>query len=1329
MKMIILALVLCTGAGAQTTTVTGAPRFLTRDTPATFNITLTPVFAASTATPERILAAPVSITFSTGALSLAVIPTDATTPSGQKYRVTYAVPSQLVNGHRIGPVNIGPCYWTVPTSATPVDVATVENCTSASVAPSLTVLPAQISTVTAIAGQVLCKLAGGSTGWCDAVTGTGLLSLNSQTQSMQTFSTGSSCVDWSISSAAGVHTFCLPTVSGTARGLVTSAQYASWNAKQDAISGAPGTWPSAFAPSVHASTHAAAGSDPLALTAGQVSGLASVATTGLYSSLSGTPTIPSNTSQISESGNLYFTEARARAAFSYTGVGAYLPMAATVPADGCATWSSGLVGSTGSACGSGGGSMVYPSAGVPSSTGSAWGASYTVGTAASNLVQLTVAAKLPALDASLLTSVPACATCVLSGDSRLTDARAPTPHNLLSGYHGDTTAGSVARGDLITGQGSTPAWTRLPLGASGRYLRSDGTDAAWASIQAADVPTLNQSTSGNAATATALASTPGQCTTGQYSTGVTTSGAANCAQVAYAQVSGTPVINAVLTADVWVDSGSSRVATPDGTVLNPYKSLAAAVAALPASGACSIHIAPGSTYSETGPFTLSGCTPTIYGNGATITVSGGISLTVPTRADNVNLVGPLIVNYSGTARSEWNSGSLSGGNVTVTAGYIQASGVNLSGTGGYYLTVAPGASFAGDKITGGMQLKGGGAGGLIALINVNLQRSSGYNVDMSAGGTLSANGGYLTTVAGTPNIYLPTANSAATSHAIQGLVFLAGSGVSCNSAAVYLSWANLSIAPVGCPYAYGAYNPAIMTTQMPALTGDVTSTASSVATTVGKINGTALSGLATGLLKNATSTGIPSIAIAGTDYQAPGTSYSFGSGYLSGTKTAGTGGVTANTLVRLDTATPSNTIITAAAGDSGILGIAASTASATASVEVVTRGVVGCVADNATTIGNLVGAGTATAGRCRDLGVSAPTSVSVGTQVIGRWLGAVAAGATGSVQLYGPGHYGAQVQATDLPSPSTSSKGGLQAKDCTGTGHVLSLNTDGTVTCSADGGGSGTSVTVQDHGTEQPQRTSINFRDGLTASDVSSVTTIDYNPRDTRVFTIKDEFGSGTTSTGNVGQTAWNYDLLGAASTVTAAYGGTWPNLGLTRTGCETGYASCGVALHHGTSATPYNLYGALGSNVPWGMTAVFKLVQTTNTRFRAGFANQCGSVAPATGWFLRYDTNQSDTYFMYENRVSGAATTANSGVAVDTSFHTLDIYSTVAGTIHFALDGANDKTVCASGCDITATPSTLAMDSCLVMATDTNASASYAQWDMWAFSARLSTSATNKRN
>ena len=42
-----------------------------------------------------------------------------------------------------------------------------------------------------------------------------------------------------------------------------------------------------------------------------------------------------------------------------------------------------------------------------------------------------------------------------------------------------------------------------------------------------------------------------------------------------------------------------------------------------------------------------------------------------------------------------------------------------------------------------------------------------------------------------------------------------------------------------------------------------------------------------------------------------------------------------------------------------------------------------------------------------------------------------------------------------LPAPAAATLGGVQSKDCTGTGHILKINTDGSVTCSADAGGSG----------------------------------------------------------------------------------------------------------------------------------------------------------------------------------------------------------------------------------------------------------------------------------
>lgn len=54
-----------------------------------------------------------------------------------------------------------------------------------------------------------------------------------------------------------------------------------------------------------------------------------------------------------------------------------------------------------------------------------------------------------------------------------------TAHNVLSATHGDTLAAAVVRGDLFIGN-ATPKWSRLAIGASGKYLKSDGTDVSWA---------------------------------------------------------------------------------------------------------------------------------------------------------------------------------------------------------------------------------------------------------------------------------------------------------------------------------------------------------------------------------------------------------------------------------------------------------------------------------------------------------------------------------------------------------------------------------------------------------------------------------------------------------------------------------------------------------------------------------------------------------------------------------------------------------------------------------------------------------------------------------
>jgi hypothetical protein len=63
----------------------------------------------------------------------------------------------------------------------------------------------------------------------------GLSSLNGLTESTQTFATGTAGTDFGINSAGSVHTFNLPTASGSNRGALSSADWSTFNGKQDSI--------------------------------------------------------------------------------------------------------------------------------------------------------------------------------------------------------------------------------------------------------------------------------------------------------------------------------------------------------------------------------------------------------------------------------------------------------------------------------------------------------------------------------------------------------------------------------------------------------------------------------------------------------------------------------------------------------------------------------------------------------------------------------------------------------------------------------------------------------------------------------------------------------------------------------------------------------------------------------------------------------------------------------------------------------------------------------------------------------------------------------------
>jgi len=82
-----------------------------------------------------------------------------------------------------------------------------------------------------------------------------------------------------------------------------------------------------------------------------------------------------------------------------------------------------------------------------------------------------------------------------------TDWEPPVPaaHDTLSAQHSDTLAAGVSQGSIVVGNG-TPKWAELTIGAADRYLGSDGTDAAWAQVDHAQLSGVTSDQHHNAIT-------------------------------------------------------------------------------------------------------------------------------------------------------------------------------------------------------------------------------------------------------------------------------------------------------------------------------------------------------------------------------------------------------------------------------------------------------------------------------------------------------------------------------------------------------------------------------------------------------------------------------------------------------------------------------------------------------------------------------------------------------------------------------------------------------------------------------------------------------------
>lgn len=169
-------------------------------------------------------------------------------------------------------------------------------------------------------------------------------------------------------------------------------------------------------------------------------------------------------------------------------------------------------------------------------------------------------------------------------------------------------------------------------------------------------------------------------------------------------------------------------------------------------------------------------------------------------------------------------------------------------------------------------------------------------------------------------------------------------------------------------------------------------------------------------------------------------------GALSETWTAGTGGVTAFTLVSKDTSAPSKIV----SATSGGYGIALGTASATGLVEVARIGAAPCVTDTGgATAGNLAIGGSGTAVDCKDSGQTSSSAIPIGTRIVGFFRSSATAGNTAIVELT-PDHFGTLLPVTLSTSTGTFTL--ANGKTLTVNNTMTETATDGSTIAFGGGG-------------------------------------------------------------------------------------------------------------------------------------------------------------------------------------------------------------------------------------------------------------------------------------
>lgn len=224
-------------------------------------------------------------------------------------------------------------------------------------------------------------------------------------------------------------------------------------------------------------------------------------------------------------------------------------------------------------------------------------------------------------------------------------------------------------------------------------------------------------------------------------------------------------------------------------------------------------------------------------NGSAASLTSFPTLNQSTTGTASNVTGTVAIANGGTGQTTRQNALNALGGAVTSGYYLRGDGTNLS------LSALSATDFA----TGTLAVAYGGTG--------TTSYTDGY---VKASGTSAFT--TVSTVSGSD----VSGNIAGSASNVTGIVAIAHGGTGAFSAAGAISNLGLGTLATQNGVFSGVSSGTNTGDQTITLTGDATGSGTgSFAVTVGKINGTAMSGLATGILKNTTTTGVPSIAVAG----------------------------------------------------------------------------------------------------------------------------------------------------------------------------------------------------------------------------------------------------------------------------------------------------------------------------------------------------------------------------------------------------------------------------------------------------------------------------------